>query len=223
MAEARAETTGLRAQVLKATLAHVAFDGWTMAALEAGAVDVGLAKEDARRAFPEGPAAAVALHSALADVAMAAAFRALDPPPERTREKVAALIRLRLEGAAGEREAVRLGLGLLARPQNAAVGLKALAKTADAIWRAAGDRSADFNWYTKRALVSAVYMSTVPYWLNDRSPGFEDTWRFLDRRIDNAMKLPIWAKSAVDRLTAVLPRPGRAAAAFKRRRPSQTW
>lgn len=218
-----AATDTFRARVLEATLPHVAFDGWTIAALEAGAVDAGLPKEDAHRAFPGGPADAIVLHSAIADGAMVAAFEALDPPPARTRDKVAALIRLRLEGAAGEREAVRLGLGVLSRPRHAALGLKALARTADAIWRAAGDRSTDFNWYTKRALVSAVYMATVSYWLNDRSEGFRDSWAFLDRRIDTAMKAPMQAKQAFERLKTALPRPGRVAAQLRRRRTAGTW
>lgn len=214
---------GFRERLLAAAVGHVAFDGWTTKALEAGAADLGLPPEDARRAFPGGPAEAVALHSAMADVAMVAAFEALDPPPARTRDKVAALIRLRLEGAAGDREAVRLGLGLLARPINAGRGLKALALTADAIWRAAGDRSTDFNWYTKRGLVSAVYVATVTYWLNDRSEGFKDSWAFLDRRLENAMKIPMQAKRAFERVGLALPRPSRIAAQLRRRRTAGSW
>lgn len=213
----------LRTSVLLATLPHVAFDGWSMAALEAGAESLGLPKADAKRAFPGGPADAVAHHAALADKTMVQRFTALDPPPERTRDKVATLIRLRLECAADEREAVRLGLGLLARPQNATLGLKSLAKTADVIWRAAGDRSADFNWYTKRGLVSAVYMSTTVYWLNDRSEGSGDTWLFLDRRLNDAMKLPMRAKGFAQKLAMALPRPGRVASQMRRRRATSGW
>ena len=104
-----------RAAVLAAALQHVPFDGWTRKALEAGAVDAGFPAEDAARFFPGGPAEAVELHSRLADAAMADALAAMDPPPDRLRDKVAALIRLRLEGAEKDREAVRLGLGLLAQ------------------------------------------------------------------------------------------------------------
>lgn len=213
----------LRERVLMATLPHVAFDGWTQKALEAAVESLGLPKTDAKRAFPRGPAEAVAFHAALADRDMVARFEALDPPPARTRDKVAALIRLRLEAAASNREAVRLGLGLLARPQHAPLGLKSLAKTADAIWRAAGDRSADFNWYTKRGLVSAVYMSTTVYWLNDRSEETQDTWTFLDRRLDDAMKLPMRAKGVFEKMALAMPRPGRVASQVHRRRAAGGW
>jgi ubiquinone biosynthesis protein COQ9 len=55
------------------------------------------------------------------------------------------------------------------------------------MWYAAGDKSTDFNFYTKRATLAGVYSATLLYWLNDRSAGSEATWAFLDRRIDNVM------------------------------------
>ena len=213
----------LQETILKAALTHVAFDGWTMKALEAGATDAGLPPEDAARAFPRGPAEAVAMHSALADADMTAAMAALDPPPARTADKVAMAIRLRLEAAAPEREAVRLGLGLLARPQYAPLGLKALSRTVDAVWRSAGDRSADFNWYTKRGLLAAVYMATVNFWLDDKSDGFVDSWAFLDRRLADAMRLPMKAKGMLQKFGGGLPRPSRVAKHLKRRRMAGSW
>lgn len=213
----------LQKTILKAAFIHVAFDGWTMKALEAGATDAGLPPEDAVRAFPSGPAEAVSLHSALADADMTAAMAALDPPPARAADKVAMAIRLRLEAAAPEREAVRLGLGLLARPQYAAVGLKALSRTVDAVWRSAGDRSADFNWYTKRGLLAVVYLATVNFWLDDKSDGSADSWAFLDRRLADAMRLPMKAKGMLQKFGGVLPRPSRVAKHLKRRRMTGSW
>ena len=54
--------------------------------------------------------------------------------------------------------------------------------------RSIGDKSEDYNWYSKRAILSAVYASTVLYWLGDNSEGSEETWHFLDRRIEDVMK-----------------------------------
>ena len=93
------------------------------------------------------------------------------------------------------------------------------------MWYAAGDTSTDFNFYTKRATLAGVYSSTLLYWLNDRSPGSEATWGFLDRRIDDVMKIeklkarssrgPARAGSGQDRFKKVtwpILRPGRAVA-----------
>ena len=96
------------------------------------------------------------------------------------------MVRLRLDGA--DREVIRRGAALFALPQNAATGASLVWGTADAIWRALGDRSDDFNWYSKRATLSAVYSATVLYWLGDDSPGQEASWSFLDRRIEDVMR-----------------------------------
>jgi ubiquinone biosynthesis protein COQ9 len=61
-------------------------------------------------------------------------------------------------------------------------------ETADAIWTALGDASDDLNWYSKRAILSGVYSSTVLYWLGDQSAGHAATWAFLDRRIEEVMR-----------------------------------
>ncbi len=53
----------------------------------------------------------------------------------------------------------------------------------DAIWHLAGDRSADWSWYTKRAILAGVYGATLLYWLRDDSEDDEATLAFLDRRL----------------------------------------
>jgi len=107
----------------------------------------------------------------------------------KVREKIAAGVRARLEAVAAHREAVRSGLSYFALPRNAASGLSCLYHTVDAIWYAAGDRSTDYNFYTKRALLSGVYSSTLLFWLNDKSEDFTATWSFLDRRIGEVLKV----------------------------------
>ena len=95
---------------------------------------------------------------------------------------------MRSKGA-GHREALRHVLSFLALPQNAPLGLKCLYRTVDAMWRAAGDTATDYNFYTKRMLLSGVYGSTLLYWLDDESADYEDSWAFLDRRIADVMTI----------------------------------
>ncbi len=73
-------------------------------------------------------------------------------------------------------------------PQNAPRALGIGWRTADVIWRNAGDTSSDYNHYTKRLTLSAVYASTLLTWLDDQSDGFADTAAFLDRRLGNVMQ-----------------------------------
>ena len=105
----------------------------------------------------------------------------------RFRDRVALAVMLRLQAA--DRECVRRGSALFALPQHAAEGAGLIWGTADAIWSALGDTSRDLNWYTKRATLSAVFGSTVLYWLGDTSEGDADTRAFLDRRIETVMQI----------------------------------
>jgi ubiquinone biosynthesis protein COQ9 len=60
------------------------------------------------------------------------------------------------------------------------------------MWRIAGDTSTDFNHYTKRMTLGAVYGSTLLVWLDDDSEGWVETAAFLDRRIDDVMSFEKW-------------------------------
>ena len=90
------------------------------------------------------------------------------------------------------REAVRRALAILAMPQNLPLALRISWRRADLMWRIAGDTSTDFNHYTKRMTLGAVYGSTLLAWLDDDSEGWSDTAAFLDRRIDNVMAFEKW-------------------------------
>lgn len=184
----------MREAVLGAALAHVPFDGWSDATLKAAAADSGTALPLARALFPRGGVDLALAYHRQGDRAMAQALAAADLAGLRFRDKVAHAVRLRLETA--DRELVRRGSTLFALPQHAADGAKAIWGTADAIWTALGDTSADLNWYSKRASLSAVYGATVLYWLGDDSTDHQATWDFLDRRIENIMQFEK-AKAAV--------------------------
>jgi ubiquinone biosynthesis protein COQ9 len=179
-----------RDRAVEAALPHVPLDGWTRKALRAGLADAGFDPADLPLLFPGGAVEAIEVWCDLADRRMAEALRELDLPAMRVRDRVTAAIRIRLEQNAGYREAASRATALLALPQNAPAAARITARTVDAIWRAIGDRSADFSWYTKRASLAAVYGATMLYWLRDDSEGAEDTLRFLDRRIEAIMLIP---------------------------------
>jgi len=179
----------LRDSLADAAASEAAFEGWSRTGLEKAGQGLGVPAGEAQRLFPGGPLEVIAFLSARSDRRMVEEMEAADVAGLKIRERIASAVRLRLERTAGEREAVRRALALLALPFNAPLGLKLLYKTVDAMWYAAGDTSTDFNFYTKRATLAGVYGATLLYWLNDRSEGSVATWRFLDRRIDDVMKV----------------------------------
>jgi ubiquinone biosynthesis protein COQ9 len=188
-----------------ATLPHVAFDGWTFAALKAGGSAIGMDDDAVRLTFPDGGPEAIRHFIDMADRMMVEDVKARDLSDMKLRDKVTLAVRLRLERWSPYREAVRRALPA-AVLRNPVRGAAALYRTVDAIWRAIGDRSVDFNFYTKRALLGAVYGSTLLYWLDDRSEGCSATWTFLARRIADVMKFPKLQQGLRDRLSK-LPNP----------------
>ncbi|NYS24787.1 COQ9 family protein [Rhodobacteraceae bacterium 2376] len=181
------ETPQIKDQLLDAALLHVPFDGWSEASFRAAIADIGADPAVARAACPRGATdLAVAFHQR-GDSALKGAVQRADLGALRIRDRVARAVRLRLE-LAGDREVVRRGIALFSLPHLAPEGARLTWNTADAIWSALGDPSDDINWYTKRAILSGVYSSTVLYWLGDNSPESEATWAFLDRRIDDVMQ-----------------------------------
>lgn len=177
-----------RDAILQAALAHVPFDGWSEATLKAALANSGVAPGLAAAAFPRGALdLALAYHRA-GDAAMLARLAATDLEGLRFRDRIAAAVMARLD-LVEDKELVRRGTAFFALPPHAAEGARAIWGTADAIWRALGDRSEDVNWYTKRATLSAVYSATVLYWLGDDSEGHAATRAFLDRRIENVMQV----------------------------------
>jgi ubiquinone biosynthesis protein COQ9 len=179
-----------RDRLLLAALPHIPFDGWSSAALNAGARHLGLDKLDAQRIFPNGGSEAVEHFANWADRRMLAELAKRDLTSMPVRDRIAAGIRLRLEILAPHREALRRAVSHLALLQDAPLAVASTYQTVSAIWYAAGDNATDFNFYTKRGLLAGVYVSTVLYWLADDLEGYADTWGFLERRLDGILVIP---------------------------------
>ncbi|MBN8900020.1 MAG: COQ9 family protein, partial [Rhodospirillales bacterium] len=101
----------------------------------------------------------------------------------RVSRRVRAVIALRLAQNRPHKEAIRRAVAVLALPRNARLAARCTARTVDSIWHAAGDTSTDFSWYTKRAILSAIFTATMLFWLNDASEDDSATLAFLDRRL----------------------------------------
>lgn len=178
----------VRRDLLAAALTHVPFDGWSEVSLRKAAEDCGVDIGQAHLAFPRITDLVCAFIQ-MADQAMLANLETQDLPSMRVRERIAAAVQARIEAVMQYREAERRAVAFMALPGNAVEGLKSLQNTVDLMWRAAGDTSTDFNFYTKRFILAGVYTSTLLYWLSDVSEDYAETWSFLDRRIDDVMKI----------------------------------
>ena len=167
---------------------NAVFDGWTRAAVDSAAGQLGIDPVQARLAMPKTQAGMIDVYIQEVDRALEAWFTPQRLKPMKIREKIRALVWHRLEIMGPAREAVRRALAILAMPQNVPLALRAGWRSADLMWRIAGDTSTDFNHYTKRMTLGAVYGSTLLVRLDDQSEGWSETAAFLDRRIDDVMR-----------------------------------
>jgi ubiquinone biosynthesis protein COQ9 len=195
----------LRRQLALAVGENAVFDGWSRAAVAAAAQQLGIDPVQARLAMPKGQAEMIDLYIQEVDRALEAYFTPERLKGMKIREKIRALVWRRLEIMGPAREAVRRALAILSMPQNIPLALKMSWRTADLMWRTAGDTSTDLNHYTKRMTLGAVYGSTLLVWLDDQGEGWQDTAAFLDRRIDDVMKFEKfkaeWSGSSDQRLS----------------------
>jgi ubiquinone biosynthesis protein COQ9 len=200
-----------RDAAIDALLAQEPAVGWTMGALRgvlrgaAAPEDAEMVDDDADMLFPGGTPDLIEACIDLADRRMEAAAEAADMSALRLPGRVRAVIALRLA-----QHAVRRAVAVLALPVNAPLASRCTARTVDAIWYAAGDRAADFSWYTKRAILTAMYGATLLFWLRDTSENDSATLAFLDRRLASVGRVGA-ARKRAEALIARL-RPGSAAA-----------
>jgi ubiquinone biosynthesis protein COQ9 len=172
----------LKDKLLEASLPHIIFDGWSLKSLRAATSDLGIKEGMIYTVFVDPESELIEHFSDWADRRMLARLDKMDLESMKVRERITKAVRWRLEELSGQEEALRRSI-LKSSPRH-------LYKTVDLIWRRAGDKAVDFNFYSKRALLAAVLSSTTLYWLDDKSENHAKTWEFLDRRISDVMRIP---------------------------------
>ena len=168
--------------------AHAVFDGWSDAALAMAAAELGAPAPRARLAFRGGAPDMIDAWFDAIDRASALHFPLEKVAAMKIRQRIRDLVLYRLEVANPHKEALRRALAILAQPQNLGLAARLAWRSADRMWRIAGDKATDFNHYSKRAILMGVYGSTTLVFLDDDSHDMATTRAFLDRRIDDVMR-----------------------------------
>lgn len=179
----------VKADILQAALPDLAFEGFTDAVVDKAGQSAAIEPAETALAFPRG-GIDLAIYFVRHGVAeMQAKLETIDIESMKIRDRIKTAVQTRLEIDADNKEIARRAFNILALPSNAKDASACLAHTVDVMWRSTGDKSTDFNFYTKRATLAAVYSATRLVWLNDDSVDSQDSWTFLDRRIDNVMQI----------------------------------
>lgn len=182
----------LRLALAPALAQAAVFDGWSHAALRTAAAAQGHDPDMAELAFA-GNAEPVAMTMISAWVARIDADMALALPAELlttlpVRERIRRLVQFRLDAVSGLDEALRRALAIMVMPQHVPAALRLGWRSADVMWRLAGDVSADYNHYTKRTILAGIYAATLQVFAYDNSPNKAEARAFLDRRIAGVMQ-----------------------------------
>ena len=178
----------VRAALAPIIARNAGFDGWSDTAVHAAADEAGVDRDVAKLAFKDNAIDMIDAWIDSIDMELAHRLPAEKLAAMKIRDRITALLATRLEIMAPDRESLRRAMAIMAMPQNLVRSAKIGWRSADRLWRLAGDAASDFNHYTKRMTLSAVYASTLSVFVNDDSDNFADARAFLDRRIDNVMQ-----------------------------------
>lgn len=188
MTDDTASLDDLRRQLAPAIADAAVFDGWSSQSVAQAAAACGVDADLAAYAFRDGPMTMIAAWIDHVDAAMneALAGGVLSNLP--IRERIRRLVWARLDAAAGREEALSRALSIMAMPRNLIASTRLGWRSADRMWRLAGDTATDYNHYSKRAILAAIYAATLQVYAGDTSVDKADTRAFLDRRIEGIMR-----------------------------------
>ena len=183
----------LRVALAPEVAAAAIFDGWNETALEAAAEMAGADFDVAKLAYAEKAIGGRAMDMIDAWIESVDAKMLEELPAEKLsemkiRERIFELVWFRLMAIEGLEEALRRAMAIMAMPQNAARSLQIGWRSADLMWRLAGDTATDYNHYTKRTILGSIYAATLAVFVEDMSEGKAETRAFLERRIAGVMK-----------------------------------
>lgn len=164
------------------------FDGWNAEAVVQAASQAGIDADVAVYAFRGGAMDMIGAWIAYVDARMEGEFSVDVLSRLSIRERIRTLVLFRLDCVIGCEEALRRALAVMAMPRNAVRAAKLGWSSADRMWRLAGDTATDFNHYSKRATLAAIYAATLAVFVDDESEGKAGTRAFLDRRIAGIMR-----------------------------------
>ncbi|GAB6032720.1 hypothetical protein CHUAL_011590 [Chamberlinius hualienensis] len=178
----------VREKILKAALGHVPKLSWSRLALARGAEDVGLSST-AEGLFSRGEVELVEYFNQTSNHQLVYSLKKLLPtriPRSELQMKFFySALQDRLKMIIPLIHTWPKALTLMSHPPNVIYSLKNLHEFVDDVLYHAGDRSADFSWYPKRAGLAAVYVSSELAMMSDKSADYTETWQFLNRRLED--------------------------------------
>jgi len=187
-------------ELLNTFLKNAAVKGWNQAALQSATHDLAIPPLEARRLFPDGLSELADYYIDEINNSLSSRYAQEAENGWKLSQKVAFALKLRFAIMAEHKKAISKLQSFLILPQNISHATRMLFRTADHIWYLVGDRSTDFNFYTKRISLAAIYGSAILFWLNDHSENHIETAAFIDRQLQRHVSFHNFKKHFLTRI-----------------------
>lgn len=184
------QVTAVKDRILEASLAFVPSHGWSRQSLAKGAESVNYPTVTSGL-FPRGGIEIVQYFHKQCNEQLVDYMKQEvgNTPPADPAAFAQKAIEVRLRMLIPYMKQWPQAMALMTLPQNVTIALSNVLTNADNICYYAGDRSVDFNWYTRRIGLAGIYKMTELYMLQDSSPDYARTWTFLEHRIKEGSKM----------------------------------
>ena len=183
-------------KILTEFLKICVFEGWNDDSLKKAIINSGFEEKFTGIIFEKGCIDIADFFISQTNQKMLKKLKELDLDKMRVRDKIAKAVIINLEINNENKAALKKLVNFYSHPKRVVYAFKSCYKVVDLIWYEIGDKSTDFNFYTKRAILSKVYIRTLKYFIDDNSENNNKTLDFLDRQVERVMKFAAFKAQA---------------------------
>ena len=176
----------IKIDILNKVIEHTPYTGWSLETLKVSLGEIGILNS-LDSFFPGGIKDISRLYFDIADKKLEYDVENIDLENKSVRDRISYLLNLRLDFFSNNKQVIKQIIGSDFFNGFSLAPISRINDSVDLMWRLAGDKSVDYNFYTKRILLGGIYISSVLFWLD--SENREEVSKFIDRRIANVMKI----------------------------------
>ena len=177
----------LKESFLQALVEKVEIEGWGEQIIEEVCLELDLDKKHYHIWFPQGTKEILDFLENKYDQEMLEVMKDSNQQQGVT-NKIAYALKLRICDTSRSKMLSIKNSQFYINPVNAAGALKSSWRTVDRIWQYAGDKSVDFNYYSKRNLLHGVYLSCQTHYNLDKSENNIKTREFIDKSLSTVVE-----------------------------------
>lgn len=164
------------------------FEGWNQKALELAFIKSEIDVKFLPFIFENGCSDIANLFIRMIDNKMQEATINMDFGQMKIRDKIKNLVKIRLKINQEYKPQLQKLIHFYLHPKNINLAFKNAYKTADLMWKIAGDNATDFNFYTKRLILAKIYIRVLFSFVKDQSDNYQKTLDLLDKEIEKVMQ-----------------------------------